>query len=162
MFTRCCLVLFTQPGTGTLNSFQLITVLLELEQKSTSTLLGKSNAWAICHEWLLLMAWYFTLQIARSLHWSMRVWANVQLPIRYCTSLMDRLNFCPWYFLAVQRLFLAFFGWVESGGEWYPRWHQEVRCWQLNQGYKILHLVHSSFLHLLDWNLVSFFFSSTC
>lgn len=70
---------------------------------------------------------------------------------------MDRLSFCPWYFLAVQRLFLAFFGWVESGGEWYPGWHQEFRCWHPNQGYKILHLVHSSFLHLLDWNLVSFF-----
>lgn len=40
MFTKCCLVLFTHLGTGTLNSFQLIAILLELEQKSTSTLCG--------------------------------------------------------------------------------------------------------------------------
>ena len=41
---KTLLLLSTHLGTGTLNSFQLITNLLELQQKSTTGVLGKSNA----------------------------------------------------------------------------------------------------------------------
>lgn len=94
-FTRPCLVLSTHLGNGTLNSFQLITNLLKLEQKSTSSVLGKSNAWPVCHECLLLMARSLISPITRSMHWFMQVGRKDKLHTRYYTSLMDRLNFCP-------------------------------------------------------------------
>lgn len=80
---------FTHFGTGNLSSFQLITNLLELEQKSTSTILGKANAWAVCNKWFLLMAWSLFLLMNRNLLWSMGVREKDKLHIRYCTSLMD-------------------------------------------------------------------------
>lgn len=45
-----CLVIFTNLVIGSLSSFQLTTGLLELQQKSTSTALGKANARAVCNE----------------------------------------------------------------------------------------------------------------
>jgi len=45
-----CLVIFTNLEIGSLSSFQLTTGLLELQQKSTSTALGKANARAVCNE----------------------------------------------------------------------------------------------------------------
>lgn len=47
---NCLVIFFTHLEIGSLSSFQLTTGLLELQQKSTSTALGKANARAVCNE----------------------------------------------------------------------------------------------------------------